>query len=62
MLTNHNNQLIATISLTWSDAYTLDFRTGIGNLRPDGQTRPAWTFDMARIRIFVTQFRVQNRV
>ena len=30
--------------------------TGVGNLWP------AWTFDMARIRIFFTQFRVQNRV
>ena len=45
-----------------SDAYAPDIRTGVGNLRPAGQMRPAWTFDMARIRIFVTQFRVQNRV
>jgi len=30
--------------------------TGVGNLRP------ACTFDMARIRIFVTQFRVQDCV
>jgi len=32
----------------------------VGNLRPMGQMRPAWTFGMACIRIFVTQFRVQN--
>jgi len=30
--------------------------TGVGNLRP------VLTLDMACIRIFVTQFRVQNRV
>jgi len=27
-----------------------------------GNLRPAWTFDMTRIRIFVTQFRVQDHV
>jgi len=60
---NHKeNQLSTTISLTWSDAHTPDFRTGEGNLPPSGQMRPAWTFDMARIKIFVTQFRIQNRV
>ena len=32
------------------------------NLRFAGQMRPAWTFDVARIRIFITQFRVQDRV
>jgi len=31
-------------------------KSGVGNLRP------AWTFDMARIRNFVTHVRVQNRV
>jgi len=31
-------------------------KAGLGNLRP------AWTFDTARIRIFVTQVRVQHRV
>jgi len=29
---------------------------GVGNLRP------AWSFDMARIKIFVTQFKVQDRI
>jgi len=32
------------------------FNPGVVNLRS------AWTFDMARIRIFVTQFVVQDRV
>jgi len=32
------------------------FTTGVMNLRP------AWLFLMGRIRIFVTQFKVQNRV
>jgi len=27
-----------------------------------GSLRPAWTFEKAHIRIFVTQFRVQSRV
>ena len=36
------------------------FKAGVGNLRPAGQMRPTWTFDMARIRIFVAQFRVQH--
>jgi len=34
----------------------VSFMPGVGNLRP------AWTFDMAHIRIFVTQVRVQHRV
>jgi len=51
-----NNQLIATNSLAWSGAYTPDFRTWVGNLRP------AWTFDMASVRILVTQFRIQNHI
>jgi len=32
------------------------YRTGVGNLRP------ALTFDMARIRIFVTQFGVGYKI
>jgi len=38
------------------------FITGVGNLQPAGQKRPAWTFDLASIRIFVTRVRVQHRV
>jgi len=37
-------------------------KAGVGNLRPASQMQPAWTVDMARIRISVTQFRVQDRV
>jgi len=32
----------------------------VANLTPAGQMRPVWLFAMARIEIFVTQFRVQN--
>jgi len=35
---------------------------GVGNLGPAVQMRPAWTFDTARIRIFVAQVRVQHRL
>jgi len=37
-------------------------KTGLGNLQPAGLMQPAWTFDMVRIRIFVTHLRVQDRV
>jgi len=39
-----------------------NFRTGVGNLWPAGQMQPMWTFDMACIIYFVTQFRVQHCV
>jgi len=37
-------------------------KLGVGNLRPSGHMQPTWTFDMSRIRIFVTRVRVQHRV
>jgi len=40
----------------WSLTEHFCFRAGAGNLRP------TWTFDMASIRIFVTEVRVQRRV
>jgi len=33
--------------------FLLKTKTGVGNLRPAGQMRPVWTFDMTRSRVFV---------
>ena len=50
----------ATVGQTTEDC-TQGCRSGVENLWPAGRMRPAWTFDMARIRIFVVQVRVQQR-
>ena len=39
-----------------------NLRTGVRNLRPAGQMRSARTFNMPRIRIFVSQERTQHCV
>jgi len=38
------------------------FRTGVGNLWPTGQMRPAWKFYMTRNRLGVTQVRAQQLI
>ena len=44
------------VSIAHAYNYRMSAWTNVlGNLRPAGQMRPAWTFDMARIRIFVAQ-------
>jgi len=40
----------------------LFFNPGVGNLRRAGQMRPAGTFNMPRIKFFVTQAGTQYRV
>jgi len=42
--------------------YHWQLKSAVGNLWPMCQMWPAWTFDVARIRIFVTQVRVQHCV
>jgi len=46
----------------WPVTLSLPHKTGVGNLRPEGQMRSARSFNMARIRIFVYQVRTQHRV
>jgi len=53
-----SQQFYFCFTVSWNWAST----AGVGNLRPTDQMRPTWTLDIARIRIFVTPFKVQNRV
>ena len=53
---SRHNFLIPDVLKSKPEAIAHAPKAGLGNLRP------ASTFDMARIRIFVTQFRVQDRV
>jgi len=37
------------------------FTAGVGNPRPASQMRPAWTFDMVRVRTFVPKLDTISR-
>ena len=57
----HNNEQAVRSNTNIQTVSKKFFSTpGVENLQPTAKMQPAWTSDMARIRIFITQFRQQK--